>query len=351
MPSIALCPRCQGIIAVASLAEPERELRCPLCAAIFTAGELSATATSDPPLAMSVDGSTMPVETQVEPIATSPDSEAPAESVVSAESEVAVMVSVAEELTATASSGSEDQPSAATVPSMNGVHASESAGEAWTESLSAAEGATVVPDELEDAALRPYHEDPEYNSHLAVEGTNGSAWPELAAVLAAEREASATALAPAPEPAEVHQQPERWTEPASTPPSDAPVDDFMAIAESSSPEASGVGAFMQGWSEGAGTAVEEGGEYGLSGAAETGVEEGGAAPYEAPRPTRRRKAQPSMFAVLAQFLGIAVGGVIGLAIGYMILLWIKGPSTDFLQIGKSLPSWMVPSSVSGETTD
>jgi hypothetical protein len=339
MPSIALCPRCQGIIAVASLAEPERELRCPICAASFTAGELSATATSEPPLAMPVEGGELAAETHAEPIA------------IPSQAEAAVMETVAEELTATASSIPDDQAPAAAVASANGVHANESAEDAWTESLSAAEGATVVTDDLEDASLRPYHEDPEYNSHLSVEGTNGSAWPELAAVLAAEREASTTALAPAPEPAEVHQQPERWTEPASTRPSDAPADDFMAIAESSSPEASGVGAFMQSWGEGAATAVEEGGEYGLAGALEPGVEEGEAAPYEAPRPTRRRKAQPGMFAVLAQFLGIAVGGVIGLAIGYMILLWIKGPSSDFLQIGKSLPSWMVPASVSGEKTN
>jgi hypothetical protein len=58
-----------------------------------------------------------------------------------------------------------------------------------------------------------------------------------------------------------------------------------------------------------------------------------------------------LFGVLAQFLGIAIGGVIGLSIGYMILLWIKGPSTDFLKVGKSLPSWMVPASVSGDSSD
>ncbi|HEX3872385.1 MAG TPA: hypothetical protein VHV77_18195, partial [Pirellulales bacterium] len=152
MPSVALCPRCQGIIAIASVAIPnvgdaQRELRCPRCASSFRVEEVMGTFTIDPPLATPVDGDEV---LSAKPQATELTSEEPRE----------------------------------VAPSLNGSTNIESAGEAWTESLSAAEGATVVSGDEDDAVSRPYHEEPEYNRSLAVEGSNGSAWPELAAAIA-----------------------------------------------------------------------------------------------------------------------------------------------------------------------
>lgn len=43
-----------------------------------------------------------------------------------------------------------------------------------------------------------------------------------------------------------------------------------------------------------------------------------------------------------------VGGVIGLALGYYALLWIKGPSIDFLELAKYLPPAALPSSFHNE---
>ncbi|MFV2065961.1 MAG: hypothetical protein ACC645_03205 [Pirellulales bacterium] len=47
---------------------------------------------------------------------------------------------------------------------------------------------------------------------------------------------------------------------------------------------------------------------------------------------------------LRTMVGIAGGGVCGLAIGYLVLLWIGGPSKDFLKVGSDLPPFLVPSS-------
>lgn len=43
-----------------------------------------------------------------------------------------------------------------------------------------------------------------------------------------------------------------------------------------------------------------------------------------------------------QLLGMLGGGIVGLAIGYYVLLWLGGPRADFLNIRDSLPSWLVP---------
>ncbi len=55
--------------------------------------------------------------------------------------------------------------------------------------------------------------------------------------------------------------------------------------------------------------------------------------------TRRRKSNP-----LRHLIGIVGGGVLGLAAGYLIVLWVRGPSGDFLKVGGQLPPWMVPAS-------
>src|SRR5690349_7920121 len=53
--------------------------------------------------------------------------------------------------------------------------------------------------------------------------------------------------------------------------------------------------------------------------------------------TLRRRSQPSNW--FGQLIGIVGGGVIGLTIGYCILLRIRGPEADFLEIADRLPRW------------
>ncbi len=47
---------------------------------------------------------------------------------------------------------------------------------------------------------------------------------------------------------------------------------------------------------------------------------------------------------LGKLAGVVGGGMVGLAIGYLVLLWIGGPAKDFLQIGHRLPALLVPDS-------
>src|SRR5205085_6142868 len=39
-----------------------------------------------------------------------------------------------------------------------------------------------------------------------------------------------------------------------------------------------------------------------------------------------------------------LGGIVGLSIGYLALLWIGGPDKDFVKLGDKLPGWMLPAS-------
>lgn len=56
---------------------------------------------------------------------------------------------------------------------------------------------------------------------------------------------------------------------------------------------------------------------------------------------RKRRREPS---VIGNLIGVVGGGVVGLGLGYMILLWIGGPEKDFFGYSKNIPRWMLPSS-------
>lgn len=57
-------------------------------------------------------------------------------------------------------------------------------------------------------------------------------------------------------------------------------------------------------------------------------------------PRVRRQASP--LAMLGQVVGMALGGVLGLAIGYWVLLWLGGTQADFLELRGKLPRWILP---------
>ncbi len=52
---------------------------------------------------------------------------------------------------------------------------------------------------------------------------------------------------------------------------------------------------------------------------------------------RRKPANP-----VAELVKIVAGGAAGLAVGYVILLWMGGPKNDFLEILPKLPEWLRP---------
>lgn len=315
MPSVALCPRCQGIIAIENLDDASRQWRCPRCAANFSTAEAFGTAVAEPPLAMPVDGemieagaiaTTEPTPAVIEAVAPLPE-------------------------TPVAESESPSQEAVA----LSDVINAESAGDAWTESLSAAEGALFVSGDDDETMSRPYHDDPEYNTALSVEKNNGSAWPELAAALAAEGEAAsitsnATATnepmdvpvgesqpfdAASPstfEPAETLElrEPDAWGNVAtieSTEPVDATSSWASDLGEAADVDDSVL------------TVPGEDGGFAMADPFAGAMESAETSEFEAPRPVRRRQKGGGVIHNILLFVGIAIGGVIGLGLGYLFL--------------------------------
>jgi hypothetical protein len=56
----------------------------------------------------------------------------------------------------------------------------------------------------------------------------------------------------------------------------------------------------------------------------------------------KAKRQASALGALGQLMGMALGGVLGLAIGYYVLIWIGGSQADFLELRGKLPRWLRP---------
>ncbi|HEV3007239.1 MAG TPA: hypothetical protein VGX78_22405 [Pirellulales bacterium] len=56
----------------------------------------------------------------------------------------------------------------------------------------------------------------------------------------------------------------------------------------------------------------------------------------------RPRSQSTFAGAVGQLVGIVVFGVIGLSVGYLILLWLQGPKGDILKIRDKLPRWITP---------
>ena len=60
------------------------------------------------------------------------------------------------------------------------------------------------------------------------------------------------------------------------------------------------------------------------------------------RLTARARSKRASVGIFGQLLGIVGGGIVGLALGYYVLLWIGGARVDFLEIRDQLPQWLLP---------
>jgi hypothetical protein len=56
----------------------------------------------------------------------------------------------------------------------------------------------------------------------------------------------------------------------------------------------------------------------------------------------RVRRQSSALGALGQLVGMVLGGAVGLAIGYWVLVWIGGPEKDFLHLRGKVPRWLMP---------
>ncbi|MBX7169018.1 MAG: hypothetical protein K1X74_21965 [Pirellulales bacterium] len=59
-----------------------------------------------------------------------------------------------------------------------------------------------------------------------------------------------------------------------------------------------------------------------------------------PSALRRRQKSPGFFAMLRQFISIVGGGLVGLVIGYYLLVLIGGPPANFLQVKLPGMPWL-----------
>ena len=86
--------------------------------------------------------------------------------------------------------------------------------------------------------------------------------------------------------------------------------------------------------------------HAVSGAAEelTAWEAMGQSDLASGRSAARYRSREPKIGVLGHLIGIVLGGVVGLGLGYWILLWIGGRQADFLKVWESMPRWSVPSS-------
>jgi len=66
------------------------------------------------------------------------------------------------------------------------------------------------------------------------------------------------------------------------------------------------------------------------------------APVESFNIAAQPRSKPGGIGIVGQFVGMVGGGVIGLALGYYVLLCIGGARADFLEIRDKLPRWLVP---------
>ncbi|MBS0210605.1 MAG: hypothetical protein JSS27_16800 [Planctomycetes bacterium] len=333
--SICQCPHCRGSLLLESIADITRRQRCVHCTAIFEISEVAGQCVAAPPMAVAADA---PVEVATGMVTTTstacavPAVETHAEHAWSDES-AAGEGAVA--LQGVGAGAVEHHGTNGSYPTMDG-----SPNDAWYASLSAAEGSSTLASDFDDPeSARPYHEEPEYNSHAigpveSVIDATGSLTPEAAAEVLKAYEDIVEYEDELDEDVELG-KPTAWDETSAAtgfaPPVQEPAHEALR-------EQDGWGSYT----EQGETAFETEGEgYGL--AAEGAAIAEPSEAYRSP-PPRRRKKKNSIMPMVVMMTGIVLGGAVGILIADVALIWLRGRPADFLGIYDKLPGFMVPSS-------
>jgi hypothetical protein len=364
----------------------QQQWRCPLCSAELSYDDLLPTMQAAPPLAI-------PVVTQLAESAISEmESSAPSDHDLSSIEPTAPdsMISneqtehsdIAEGSSAAPELAEEQEEQVAPAPpfvahvtaTFDSATLETSAPDAWASSLCTAEGASLLVGDFDDPeTARPWHEDPAYNSHLAVitEPVPGETGHNAADVADEyeddEYEAdeeyqdadfdgtkpgdSYVDITEAPpvtaSSSNIHDSPQVQATSFSDSELGAAhfavsggVEEETAFAPAGEWGDFGTGQMAGGSASATATVVDE---YAIAAAPETIGEAAftEAAPIQPPR-RRKQKKGPGLLGALISIVGLGGSGVIGLAFGYIILLWIGGPQRDFLNIRHKLPGFLVP---------
>ena len=341
MPNISTCPHCYGTILVASLANPEERLRCPLCQATFAVEQVAAGSVPAPPMALPVEGEIAAL-TPSEPAAyVAPVEPAPIEpAVVSGLSPFPVIESgpfdpvvVDSPLIVSESSPFVAATGAPTLTPATSEGVAEVAGDS---AVDFASEPSVAPEAEVPVEVVP---------------------PLVEAIVAAEvAESGAAAIESMPsesEPVEMatDETLARLPLPGGVP----PWFDGLDWSRRHVPETAAESDAPPVWHFGAGDSAapdeisEADGESAEPEETDAeGVGQAMPSAYDAYRRRPQISSRTSALAIVYQMVGVVGGGIMGLALGYLILMWIGGPQKDFLNIRHKLPSFLVPSDSSGE---
>lgn len=59
--------------------------------------------------------------------------------------------------------------------------------------------------------------------------------------------------------------------------------------------------------------------------------------------SRRARRQQPQVGMIGNLIGVVLGGVVGIGLGYLVLIWIQGREGDFLHLWDSIPRFLLPS--------
>lgn len=284
MPHIASCPDCQRSLAIPSGTDAAQRLQCPRCGARFAAGQVLDSGAETPPVVLFVDANDVAHAAPQEGLPPLPSSPSFTQS---------------------------PQPSA--LERLN-AYLRESA------------AASSLPHEESLSAMASVPETPMGDAvATAAEPSLPQESAPAASSLAAWISGRATDADEAPQP--------QWNAEVddvtgATGGSTACVTPVAIAGAEKSPEAPDADADRQ--------RETHAGEESSQADAELGASFGVATT------PRRKPAEVGAIGIVGNVLGMAAGAVIGLGLGYYILLWLGGARADFLELRDKLPRWLVP---------
>ncbi|MCL6502287.1 MAG: hypothetical protein K6T86_06340 [Pirellulales bacterium] len=322
MPRLCPCPRCFRDLTILDLADKVTQLVCPICREVFAAAEVRESGDPLPPAAIPLAAEQpaempgvvahMPPATVESSVAAQAASSPPGPQL--AVSEAAALISEQPQ--------SLHPPPEAPFPLPGGEPAS-------AESATPAAPVTEGYDPLASGAYDSPASTPTFQ--MPAEGE----MPHHTTVPAPSGERD---LEPAPptEPGHALREP-------PSPWSDAPAYNGL-LSGSGGADDDATPTSQQYWSDDSSSELARAAELGQ----ESAAREEGETPLPPALKLRTPGRPPRRFGVLGQMAGVVVGGALGVAIGYYLLVLILGARGDFLELRSKLPPWMLPG---GNSTD
>jgi hypothetical protein len=340
MPSIATCPFCQGAVLLPSVDDPMASWQCPLCFNSFAVCQLPIPHTPLPPAALPIE----PGSLGSEPESIAVDSEPLASAEMPAHSEEAFAPAAHETAMATeAASGLEPGSFDFLMSQPTGLEA-PAADVATGNVAHEDEGFFEPAFEPHEPALEP--REPDFEPRFSVAGESAGEFAgveqgmfgETAPSADAETFAFATPALAALADIYAHRARANGKSPEPEKPLETIEEEHDFNVSTTGPKEGELAGWVE--SDDAGGIYQIASEPNFEGQSDTGGES-----YSAPYVSYKARPKQREAGILGQLVGVVGGGVLGLALGYWILLWLGyflGRNTDIFEIKAKLPGWAVP---------